>query len=103
MNPQSASGTPSDKDWFALLMLTPLFVPTALTFLAARVESVKAWMLDHHVLATADEAVVAVPGLGGAGLDAEGATTAIVVLLLLVALVLIAGGGRDARRQRTQG
>lgn len=63
-----------DDDTTTLILVGLLVGPTALVaavgIAASRAPAVAAWLVEHHVLASAAASpVLAIPGAGGAGLD----------------------------------
>lgn len=100
MTPQQGASpaTMSDADLFTLLLLAPLAIPIVIGVLAGRVDAVAEWLTEHHILVPADQALLAPPGLAGAGLDLTRVLIAALLVVGLVAWIVMVRAGRKAQQ-----
>lgn len=92
----SSNGAVTDDDTFVLIMLSPWLLPIAVGAVMGAWDRGRQIALDSGIIADADEAIVGIPGWGGAGLSG---VHVVVLACIVVALTVVAGV--FSRRRRT--
>lgn len=95
----SGSGI-SEDDTFVMIMISPFLLPVATGAVLGAWDAGRDWALEHNIISDKDEAIVAIPGWGGAGL---GGVHVVVGACFLIGLVVLAGMFSRRKQRRRVG